>query len=250
MTPFISVIMPAYNSEPYIADAIGSLLSQTAVEVEVIVVSDGSTDGTERIVDAMATNEPRIRLLVEKHCGVAAARNAGLAAARANLITFLDSDDLCAPGRLQRQAQFLIENETIEAVIGDLLLFDIAGPDGRPGPRARTQRVTGMSLTNILFRRSVFERIGHCDETFLWAEDMDFLLRLWERRTAVHFEGEVAVYYRRHSSNMTNNRAAIRLYVLRALHQSLTRRRQDGNTEPLPPSFGRFMKREEAFQNG
>src|SRR5262245_40988847 len=208
MTPFISVIMPAYNSERYIADAIGSLLSQTAVEVEVIVVSDGSTDGTERIVDAMAMREPRIRLLVEKHRGVAVARNVGLAAARANLITFLDSDDLCAPGRLQRQAQYLIDNKTVEAVIGDMLLFDIAVSDGRPSAEARTQRVTGMSLTNILFRRSVFESVGHCDETFLWAEDMDFLLRLWEHRTPVHFEGEVAIYYRRHNSNMTNNKAA------------------------------------------
>jgi glycosyltransferase involved in cell wall biosynthesis len=250
MTPFISVIMPAYNSERYIADAISSLLTQSGVEVEVIIVNDGSTDGTERIVGAMAAAEPRIRLLTETHRGVAAARNAGLAAARADFITFLDSDDLCAPGRLQRQAQFLIDNDGIDAVSGELLLFDIAGDDGRPSAEARTMRVTGISLTTVLFRRSVFDKIGRCNEAFQSAEDLDFLLRLWEQRTTLHFEGEVAVYYRRHDRNMTNDAAAIRQSILRALHQSLIRRRQAGDCEPLPPIFARLTERQEAFHHG
>jgi glycosyltransferase involved in cell wall biosynthesis len=250
MTPFVSVIMPAYNSERYIADAVGSLLTQSGVEVEVIVVNDGSTDRTEGIVGAMASAEPRIRLLTKMHRGVAAARNAGLAAARADFLTFLDSDDLCAPGRLQRQAQFLIGNEAIEAVFGDLLLFDIAGNDGRPSAEARTKRVTGISLTTVLFRRSVFETVGHCNEAFQSAEDLDLLLRLWERRTALHFEGEVAVYYRRHDRNMTNNVAVTRQSILRALHQSLIRRRQAADSKPLPPMFTRLMEREEAFRHG
>jgi glycosyltransferase involved in cell wall biosynthesis len=247
MTPFISVIMPAYNSERYIADAIGSLLSQTAVEVEVIVVSDGSTDGTERIVETMAMREPRIRLLVEKHCGVAAARNVGLAAARANLITFLDSDDLCAPGRLQRQAQYLLAKPAVAAVIGDVVWFDVAGSDGAPAPQARTLRLTGPQLGTVMFRREVFDTIGVCNETLAYAEDVDLLLRLWESRTTLHFDGEVAVFHRRHHANMTNNRRTMDQSLVRALHLSLVRRRRAGIVEPLPPMFTQRGCPEELF---
>ena len=247
MTPFISVIMPAYNSERYIAAAIGSLLSQPAVEVEIIVVSDGSTDGTERIVKTLAINEPRIRLLVEKHCGVAAARNVGLAAARGNLITFLDSDDLCAPGRLERQAQYLLANPVVVAVIGDVIWFDIAGSDGAPAPQARTLRLTGPQLGAVMFRREVFDTIGICNDTLAYAEDIDLLLRLWESRATLHCDREVAVFHRRHDANMTNNHQTMQQSLVRALHLSLVRRRRAGIVEPLPPMFTQRRFPEEFF---
>src|SRR5262245_28298699 len=247
MTPFVSVIMPAYNSERYIADAIRSLLSQTGVTVEVIVVSDGSTDGTERIVGAMAAEDPRIRLFAETHRGVAAARNVGLAAATADFITFLDSDDLCAPGRLQRQVEHLVAHATVDAVIGDLMLFEILGDDGTPSQTGRTTRVTGVSLTTVLFRRSIFEKIGFCDETFGYGEDLDLLLRMWESRAVLHFDEEVAVYYRRHETNMTNNHLAVGRFVLKALQRSLARRRKAGHVEPLPPYLARRASAERTF---
>jgi glycosyltransferase involved in cell wall biosynthesis len=250
MTPFVSVVMPAYNSERYIADAIRSLLSQTGVTVEVIVVSDGSTDGTERIVGAMAAEDPRIRLLAEPHRGVAPARNVGLAATTANFITFLDSDDLCAAGRLQRQAEHLMAHESVDAVIGDLMLFEILGDDGTPSQAGRTTRLTGVSLTTVLFRRSIFEKVGFCDETFGYGEDLDLLLRLWESRAVIHFDEEVAVYYRRHETNMTNNHLAVGRGVLQALQRSLARRRKAGLVEPLPPFLARRTSAERAFGHG
>jgi glycosyltransferase involved in cell wall biosynthesis len=250
MTPFVSVIMPAYNSERYIAEAIRSLLSQTRVTVEVIVVSDGSTDGTERIVGAMAAEDSRIRLLVGPHRGVAAARNVGLAAAQAEFIAFLDSDDLCVPGRLHRQMQFLLANESPQAVIGDMLWFDIAGSDGAPSPTARTLRTAGMQLGAILFRRDVFQKIGVCDETFSYAEDIDLLLRMWESRTDFHFDGEIAIYHRRHDTNMTNDQRSTTRFVLRALHRSLVRRRELGVVETLPSMFTQRRKAEGMFGHG
>jgi len=237
MTPFVSVIMPAYNSERYIADAIGSLTSQSGVRVEVIVVSDGSTDGTEGIVRALAANDPRIRLLAEPHRGVAAARNKGLTATTADLVTFLDSDDLCAPGRLRRHAQYLQESKETAAVISDLVWFDVAGSDGTPSPDARTLRLQSPQLSTVTFRRTVFDTIGLCDESFTYAEDVDLLLRLWETRAIIHFDGEVATYHRRHDANMTNDHEAATRYFLRALHRSLARRRQANLLEPLPPMF-------------
>ncbi len=248
--PFISIIMPAYNSERFIADAIRSLLSQTGVSVEVIVVSDGSTDGTERIVTTLAAEDARIRFLGEPHRGVAVARNVGLAAVKADFITFLDSDDLCAPGRLQLQVRRLLANDSIDAVIGDMVLFDIAGADGVPAPNARTIRLTGASLTTVLFRRRILLKIGFCDEAFPYGEDIDLLLRMWESRAVLDFDGEIAVYYRRHDMNMTNDKQAVTRFVLQALHRSLTRRRQAGNFEPLPPIFARRKKAEAKFGHG
>ncbi len=248
--PFVSVIMPAYNSERFIADAIGSLLSQAGVNIEVIVVSDGSTDGTERVVTTLAAADPRIRFLGGPHRGVAAARNVGLAAVKADFITFLDSDDLCVPGRLQHQAQRLLANDSIDAVIGDLVLFDIAGADGIPAPNARTMRLTGVSLTTVLFRRRILLKIGFCDEAFSYAEDIDLLLRMWENRAVFDFDGEIAVYYRRHDTNMTNDKRTVTRFVLQALHRSLMRRRQSGNAEPLPPIFARRKQAEATFEHG
>jgi glycosyltransferase involved in cell wall biosynthesis len=237
MTPFVSVIMPAYNSERYIADAIGSLRSQEGVGVEIIVISDGSTDGTERIVGALATEDARIRLFAEPHRGVSAARNVGLTAAKAPFITFLDSDDLCAPGRLQRQAQYLLANEAVDAVMGDMLWFDIAGSDGYPSPTAHTMRLTAPQLSTVLFRRGVFQKIGLCDETFAFSGDVDLILRLWESRAVLDFDSEIAVYYRRHEANMTKDRHEAARFFVQALHRSLVRRRQSGATQPLPPIF-------------
>jgi glycosyltransferase involved in cell wall biosynthesis len=249
-TPFVSVIMPAYNSERYITDAIRSLLSQSGVDIEVIIISDGSTDGTNAIVTAFANANSRVRLFDEPHRGVAAARNVGLAAAKADFVTFLDSDDLCAPERLQRQTMRLLANDAIDAVIGDMMLFDIAGSDGRPAPNARTVSLTGASLTTVLFRRRVLQKIGVCDETLPYAEDIDLLLRLWESRAVLDFDGEVAIFYRRHNTNMTNNQEAVTRHILRAMHRSLIRRRQAGNLEPLPSFFSGRKQSATWFRNG
>jgi glycosyltransferase involved in cell wall biosynthesis len=249
-TPFVNVIMPAYNSERYIADAIGSLLPQAGVDVEVIVVSDGSTDGTNDIVAALARADSRIRMFEEPHRGVAAARNVGLAAVRADFVTFLDSDDLCAPGRLQRQTKRLLANDAIDAVIGDMTLFDIAGSDGTPAPNSQTVSLTGASLTTVLFRRRILQKIGVCDETLPYAEDIDLLLRLWESRAVLEFDGEVAVFYRRHDRNMTNDQQAVTRHVLTALQRSLTRRRQAGNLEPLPSIFSRQKQMRAMLRHG
>jgi glycosyltransferase involved in cell wall biosynthesis len=248
--PFVSIIMPAYNSERYIADAIRSLLSQSGVDIDVIVISDGSTDGTNAIVTAIASATSRVRLFDEPHRGVAAARNVGLAAAKADFVTFLDSDDLCAPGRLQRQSMRLLANEAIDAVIGDMMLFDVAGSDGTPAPNAHTESLTGASLTTVLFRRRILQKIGVCDETLPYAEDIDLLLRLWESRAVLEFDGEVAIFYRRHDTNMTNDQQAVTRHVLRALHRSLMRRRQAGNLEPLPSIFSRRKQVEARFRHG
>jgi hypothetical protein len=113
----------------------------------------------------------------------------------------------------------------------------VAGDDGAPAPQARTLRLTGPQLGAVTFRREVFDTIGICNETLAYAEDVDLLLRLWESRATLHFDGEVAVFHRRHDANMTNNHRTMDQSLLRALHLSLVRRRRLGIVEPLPPMF-------------
>ena len=102
----VSVVIPAYNRERYLADAVDSVLAQTFTDFELLIVDDGSRDRTVEI--AKSYRDPRIRLVRhERNRGVAAARNTGVAEARGAYVAFLDSDDVAYPDRLARQVAFL-----------------------------------------------------------------------------------------------------------------------------------------------
>ncbi len=124
MSPTITILMPAYNAEKYIKEAIDSVLNQTYTNFELIVVDDGSTDKTLQIVSAY--EDARIQLICIKHGGVSKALNEGLAIAKGKYIARFDSDDLCYPNRLERQFQFM-EKHPDYVVIGtdaDYMLED------------------------------------------------------------------------------------------------------------------------------
>lgn len=107
MTPAVSVIVPAHNAAPTLERTLRAALSQTVSDIEVIVVDDGSSDGTADVASSLAREDSRLRLIGQANAGVAAARNAGLAAARAALVAPLDADDLWHPEKLERQAAHL-----------------------------------------------------------------------------------------------------------------------------------------------
>lgn len=103
-TPRVSVIMPAYNAEAYIAGAIGSVISQSITDWELLVIDDCSTDATREVVAGLAAEDSRIRLLCnEQNSGVAATRNKGLELADGEYVAFLDSDDIWHPEKLEKQ---------------------------------------------------------------------------------------------------------------------------------------------------
>lgn len=104
----VSIVMAAYNSERYVADAIASVVAQTFQDWELLVVDDGSTDRTLAIASDFAKDEPRIRVIhLDNNRGVANARNVGIAAARGRYLAFLDSDDLWLPPKLEIQIEFM-----------------------------------------------------------------------------------------------------------------------------------------------
>ena len=224
-TPTVSMLMPAYDSERYIADAIASLQTQAPCDLEIVVVDDGSQDSTAQIVREVAAGDPRVHLLQGPHRGVAAARNLALGAARGRLIGFLDSDDLCPPGRIDRQLRKLADAPEVCAIVGELLLFETLKEDLSPKPGTKTEQVLGISLTTALFRREVFNRYGTFDETLAYGEDLDFYLRLIEAEERILIEREVATLYRRHATNMTHQKTDMARSFLRVMHKSISRRR-------------------------
>jgi len=119
----ISILMPVYNGEKFLVEAIQSVIYQTEQDWELIAVDDGSTDETGRVLAWFAENEPRVRVLTRPHEGIVAALNAGLAICSGELVARMDADDRCAPERLARQKTFMQANPNI-GLVASRVLYD------------------------------------------------------------------------------------------------------------------------------
>ena len=245
--PSVTIVVPAYNRATLIRDAIASLRSQRDVDTDIVVVDDGSTDGTRDVVRDVIAADPRVRLIESIHGGVAVARNTGVRAAAADYITFLDSDDLCAPGRLRRQIDKLVSRPEIAVVTGHSRWFTKMGRDLQPAPGSMWYRRTDPILSNAMFRRAIFLDIGMFDESLAFAEDIDFYFRLFEANARILVEVETATYYRQHPDNMTKDEGAMYRGILQAYHKSIKRRRASGRTRRLDVFFHRPLDVETVF---
>jgi glycosyltransferase involved in cell wall biosynthesis len=183
MTPEVSVIIPTYNRCAMLLEAIDSVLAQSTPEFELIVVDDGSTDGTE---DHLVRLGKPIRIERIEHGGPAAARNRGVALASAPLIAFLDSDDLWAPRKLERQLAFMRENPGCAISQTDEIWIR-NGRRVNPGMRHRKRagdifidslRTCLISMSATVMRADLLRSLGGFDEIMMAAEDYDLWLRI------------------------------------------------------------------------
>lgn len=248
--PRVSIVMPAYNRATYVEEALRSLQAEPDIDAEILVVDDGSTDGCDAVVASIAEADPRVRLIRRDHRGVSAARNAGLAAATGEYLTFLDSDDISAPGRIPRQVAKLAARPDIAAVVGRRMHFSEMSADFVPSEGAIWEQMLDICLASAVFRRSIFDRFGGFDEALTYGEDIDFYFRLFEADSRFLIEVETAIYYRRHAGNMTNDRDAMHRACLRAYHNSMLRRRASGRTRKLDIFFFRQFGEETEFGGG
>lgn len=188
--PLVSVIIPTYNRADLCARAIRSALSQTYAPIEVIVIDDGSTDGTDEAITREFGNA--ITLLRQANSGVSTARNAGMARARGEYLAFLDSDDLWDKQKLAQQVEWLERHPDFGMVLCNLAVQDHDGShvriiDRRPRlPRdgeilSDVVRNPSLVPSTVMIRREVYEQLGGFDPGLRTAEDLDFHLRVAAR---------------------------------------------------------------------
>ena len=184
--PVVSIVMPAYNVEPYVGDAIRSALAQTYGDFELIVVDDGSKDGTAEIVRDLARQDRRIHLVQQLNRGLAGARNSALRASRGEFFALLDSDDLWEPEFLAQQLAVMHLRPDVDIVTGNGWYLGGAhhGQLARPYPDTRPDPVLASIIGDewsvfimSVVRRRVYTTIGPFDEAMRSNEDYDFWLR-------------------------------------------------------------------------
>jgi glycosyltransferase involved in cell wall biosynthesis len=207
--PKVSVIMPVHNGEKYIVEAIESGLAQTYSNFELIVVNDGSTDGTyERIRPFL----DRIKYVAHPaRRGVCAAANTGIENATGKLIAFFDSDDVWLPEKLELQVQYQQEHPQVALVHTDYLLFDEGGilpKDNSPPDVKRAGWIFPelfaecvICANTVMVRRDCLEKVGAFDET-LYTGDYDLWLRI-ARAYEIGYVPRVLTKYRQHPAQLS-----------------------------------------------
>lgn len=225
-TPLVSCIVPVFNGERYLRDAIDSILAQTHRAIEVIVADDGSTDDTARVADAFGA--PVLRV-AQANQGPAAARNLGLQHARGDLIAFLDADDLWAPAKIERQLALLRQHPNAGACVGGVRNFwqdQTREEADKQHTDPRALAVVGFSTPNMLAHRWAFDRVGRFDTTLGHSDDTDWFMRA--RAAGVHIEvlAEVLCFRRIHQTNRSRVRATTSVdEYMRLLKRHLDKKR-------------------------
>lgn len=228
-TPDVSVVLPTWQRAHLLDDSLRSLLSQTGVALEVVVVDDGSTDDTAARIAAHP--DPRVRFVRIDHAGVAAARNAGIAATRAPYVAFHDSDDEALPGRLSLPVEYLRAHREVDVVIQNGRMLP---PDDAPGEPEKPWIVPGVAhrlaaapfgveavfrwnlgqLQGMTFTRRALDVTGAFDTRFTILDDLDLVLRATARFRAV-FLDVPAFAYRRHPGGIARKRDVVREEAIR-----------------------------------
>jgi glycosyltransferase involved in cell wall biosynthesis len=228
----VSVVIPTYNRRNYVRESLESVLSQTFPDFEVIVVDDGSTDGTHEVVQPYLS---RVRYIRQENRGAAAARNVGIRNARGIYVAFMDSDDLSAPRHLQILHDFLEQRPDCAMVIGNGAYLE-----GKFHSRhtvismERAKRLEEMGVTvkelfdgrvarlqGTMTRKSVLEEIGFLDEWFRLSYDLDLSLRLIKNHR-IGFVNEVVYLYRKHGGNISADDELRSRENLRALEKLMS----------------------------
>lgn len=268
--PTTSVIVPAFNAAPYLAETLESVRAQTDGDWELIVVDDGSTDQTPLVARQFAARDGRIRLIGQARQGVSAARNRGASESRAaEFVTFLDADDVWEPVALATLTEALRRRPTAVAVHGFARLIDAQGRPIRPGeqeayardrrevaggrlrpvPLSAPTRFAALVFQNcipaggILLRRAAFEAVGGFDPAMSPAEDWDLWLRV-SRVGDIAFQDCLIYGYRQHGANTSADPRRMRRAQRRVRRRVITDHQIDAPTRQAAILGARLADRE------
>jgi glycosyltransferase involved in cell wall biosynthesis len=224
MDALLSVIIPAHNSQLYIAPALDSVLAQKHRPLEILVVDDGSTDATARIVRDYG---PPIRLIEQEQRGHPAARNAGIRAASGEFLAFLDHDDLWSEDKIELQFASFERNPALDLVFGHIRNFFT--PEMTLEERARLavplQPIRGLLQGAMLARSRSFDRVGLFSEKRGTGDFLDWYGRATLAGLKIEMLPETLVHRRIHANNYQRTHKHERREYLYAVKELLERRR-------------------------
>ena len=232
-TPLVSVIIPVYNYERYLGEAIESVLNQTYRNLEVIVVDDGSTDRSSEVAKSFA--DRGVRYLYQDHEGIGPARNTGVELAQGDFIAFLDADDRWPEEKLERQLSVFENDPALEMVFGQALqLYN--GPEWEAGVKDKNPpaagMVPGMVAGTMLIKRDAFLRVGEFPGGLKVGEFIDWYARAGELQIRSLVLPDLFLWRRIHDSNTgVRERQSVSDYA-RVLKAKLDRRRAEGGNVP------------------
>ncbi len=217
--PKVTVVIPCYNRENYIAETVESVLNQTYKNIELIVVDDGCTDDSRNVLERYAS-----RICILEHPGrvnkgQSAALNLGIKSSQCDYIAFLDSDDVFAPEKIERQVHYLENNPQYGLVYANGCTIDKDGNiiNRIYGDKHREYSDPNRVLldcyfllpSNALIRRYVVDKVGFFDESLHSAQDHDFAIRVAEV-TRISYLNEELFFYRRHRDSISYRNAKLR----------------------------------------
>ena len=235
MKPLISCIIPVYNGERFLGEAIESIFSQSYRPIEVIVIDDGSSDGTARV--AREYPQP-IVYIHQTNQGSPRARNRGIQAAGGDLIAFLDADDLWRAHKLSVQMARFEARADLDFCVSHIQNFwmpELADEEARLGDHPKTQPLPGYISGTLLAKRSAFEKVGLFSSELDHGDSLDWFLRAREKGAAGEVITEVLVNRRMHSGNISRLRQQhSRNEFLTILKRSLDKRRSQERAPKTP----------------
>lgn len=242
--PIISVLMPVYNSERYVAGSVESVLRQTLPDFEFIIVDDGSTDRSLEILRTYAAKDSRIRLTSRENKGVARTRNEMLVQARGEFIAVMDADDIALPERFALQVSFLRTHPEVVCIGGAYEIIDEVGrlltclSPPRENGEIQQQALAGhgsICHSCAMIRRSSLLDINGYDEAFTIAPDLDLWLRLGEIGELVNLK-EPILKYRIHTNSISGQNPVKQRDAARiACERAWKRRGIEGHFEAIEP---------------
>lgn len=239
----VSVLMPVYNAERYVAEAIESILAQTFTDFEFIIVDDGSTDGSQSILERYARQDPRIRLISRPNTGIVGALNDGLAEAGGKYVARMDADDRCRPDRFALQAEYLETHTDIVALgsyasmidpNGRLLCPELTVPlDHEEMEASNLRGFPTMFHPAAMIRAHALKQIGGYRQEAWPAEDLDLWLRLGEAGRLANLPEPLFIWRRASTGIWFGTQPKHAGVIRRVLRDAWLRRKLSGD----PPQY-------------
>lgn len=194
----VSVIVPVFNGERHLAEAIGSIIFQDYQPLEVLVVDDGSTDGSAVIAEAYSN----VTVLRKQHSGLGATLNLGIRNSSGGLLAFLDADDRWLPGKLSQQCGWLAANPDVDMVFSHVRTFGAAGETDHGAGEGFSGPMRAVSKISLLIRRESFLRVGYFSEQATQHDFLEWYARAMDAQLKGFVMPEVFVERRVHAENV------------------------------------------------